>query len=782
MRTFDQIKPEHSYLGGKAYNLALLHNQGFRVPDGIILEEIPQTPDSWDELLEWWKRNDNRPLAVRSSAKAEDSNQTSFAGQNSSFLNVLSEEELRQAVLDCFQSINNKASQVYGDHFIGKDRDRGMNVVIQLMVDAKAAGVYFSKDPRGLQKSWILEAIEGLGEDLVSGKRTPQIYSNEKYPESENAHLSKEQVDEINRMGQSVKQILDTEIDIEWAIDKKDRLFLLQARPITTIDPESDAKDVHAIGEEELERLRKTHSEKTVWDGQTFAEWNGYPTPATYSLWSKAFSPNQSFGDALKQLGYLSFTNHEFSPQESILEMVFGRAYINLEKLGSLFFGPIPYRIEPYPRPHLKFDYKKINATTILRTPISIYKMIQVGWNLSTSRKKWIGHCHKELSMFKSKMDRPIDANLYQSWSNDKLFSRLEKEVHIFSKYTLVNPFTLVVLTESTMSSLIAILNSVFEKDEAQQRLRRWMAYGLQTATSEMNRYFKKACAYPRFRPFFMSRYGHRGPGELDLVSKRWIEIGEKSFYSLKPEEYEESKAELFEDKLEVIQEIENIDSFKRSIIKQEWLMLKELLELREQWKMELLKPYAHIRFILKEIGIRVGLDENIFWLNVDEIMSLQTKEGLDEIESLKAQIKKRKERKSDMKYFSFPQIVSMADIEKTLAGEAGPQSDFLKGEPLSPGLVQGKVLIVEDPNEVDLDSIEENTILVAESTDPGWTPLFTKVKGIVVEKGGVLSHCAILARELHLPAVSGIFQCHRKLKNGQTIWLDGNYGRINTK
>ncbi len=775
MISFEQVNASHTHLGAKAFNLALLRNQGFEVPDGFVLEELPQSEESWNQIISWWEKNNFKPLAVRSSAKAEDSGKASFAGQNSSFLNVSSTEALEQAIHDCFQSINNRASQVYGDHFLGDRRDNSMNVVVQIMVDAKTAGVFFSKDPRQTTNSWILEAIDGLGEDLVSGKRTPFIYSQDSQPNE--SVLDSSEVSEISTLGLKVKDSLRTEVDIEWAIDNQGKLHLLQARPITTL--KDSGEDLKTISEQELLKLKEENEAKTVWDGQTFAEWNGYPTPMTFSLWKKAFSPHYSFGDALQRLGYLSFTDHKFSPHDSILDMVFGRAYVNLEKLGTLFFGPIPYRIEPHPRPHLKFDYKKIDFTTVLRTPISMYKMLKVGWDLSTNRKHWIGECHKDLSTFKSKMDRPANPDFYEHWSTDKLFERLDKELHVFSKYTLVNPFTLVVLTESTMSSLLAILNSVFDKDEAQQRLRRWMAYGLQTSTSEMNRYFKKACAYPKHRPFFMSRYGHRGPGELDLSSQRWIEIGDRSFYDLDPKEYESTKSQLFDDQLEVVQEIDQIDSFKRSIIKQEWLMLKELLELREIWKMELLKPYAHIRFILNELGGRLGINSDIFWLEAEEVFTLKdgqvSKEHLDLIEM-------RKMRKENMKRFSFPQIVSLEQIEKTLNGEIKEQDDFLNGEPLSPGFVEGKVLIVENPNDVNLNDIDENAILVAETTDPGWTPLFTKVKGIIVEKGGVLSHCAILARELHLPAVSGIYQCHKKLKNGQTIWLDGNYGRISTK
>ena len=86
---------------------------------------------------------------------------------------------------------------------------------------------------------------------------------------------------------------------------------------------------------------------------------------------------------------------------------------------------------------------------------------------------------------------------------------------------------------------------------------------------------------------------------------------------------------------------------------------------------------------------------------------------------------------------------------------------------------------MVIDPENVDTNSWPEDVILVSESTDPGWTGLFLKSKAIIVEKGGVLSHCAIVAREMNLPAISEIKQCHLRLKDGDKIWVDGNNGRV---
>jgi phosphohistidine swiveling domain-containing protein len=113
-------------------------------------------------------------------------------------------------------------------------------------------------------------------------------------------------------------------------------------------------------------------------------------------------------------------------------------------------------------------------------------------------------------------------------------------------------------------------------------------------------------------------------------------------------------------------------------------------------------------------------------------------------------------------------------------AAPSGPgASRSLHGQALSPGLVCGEVRVVRHPEDVSTADWPEDTILVAEATDPGWTALFLRVKGLVIERGGVLSHCAIVAREMRLPAVSGVLNCCEQLKDGQKIWVDGNRGHV---
>jgi len=123
-------------------------------------------------------------------------------------------------------------------------------------------------------------------------------------------------------------------------------------------------------------------------------------------------------------------------------------------------------------------------------------------------------------------------------------------------------------------------------------------------------------------------------------------------------------------------------------------------------------------------------------------------------------------------------------DALRTLDGgatpaDSGASSGLLHGQALSPGLVCGEVRVVRHPEEVSAADWPDDAILVAEATDPGWTALFLRVKGLVIERGGVLSHCAIVAREMRLPAVSGVLNCCEQLKDGQKIWVDGNRGHV---
>lgn len=761
---FRELGKAHTFVGSKAYVLAMMAQDDLPVPAGMILSHLPETDEDWKRIETWWSEQGSVPLAVRSSAFGEDSEEMSFAGQNQTFLNVKTLDELKNAIKACFKSIDREASQSYRQFFMGEKKNVPMNVVLQVMVDAKYAGVYFSVNPTRAEEGAVLEYVEGLGESLVSGQVNP--YRIFKSGDKEQGPLKREVLDKIFELGSKVEEKLAQKVDMEWAIDAHSNVCLLQARPITSARSETKQK---SYLEEELERIKKSYPEDTWWDGQTFAEWTGRPSRLTFEVWKRAFAPGGAFDDSLRELGYLGFTDKSYSPHESIMDRLFGRAFINMSKMVPLYFGPIPYRIDPTPRPHLKFEWYKISAIGILNTPKSVWQMVSVGWNMSTNRRHWIEKSRKELVDFKHKMQRPQNGSIYATWKDDELLNIWQKEVANFSRVSLKWPLNLVVLIEATHQSLRAVLGSVVGKDKVEEYLQRWMGAGLKTATFEMNRYFSRASEEPLKREFFFSRFGHRGPGELDLSHPRWEELGDSAFGGGK------SKETMNHSDLDVEGEIHSLKTFKDAVLIEEWRLLKELLELREQWKMEILRPYAHIRYISLELGKRLSLGQDIFHLTVEEVEELAAGKG--SLELIKKKILRRKEELDAYKGVYLPDVLRVEEVGKCLEkNEQGP--DSLRGTPLSHGVIKGIVRVVSNPSEVDFSDWPEDAILVAPATDPGWTALFTRSRGIIVERGGVLSHCAILARELGLPSIN-LPRATEMFKNGDRIWLDGHNGGV---
>jgi phosphohistidine swiveling domain-containing protein len=761
---FRELGKAHTFVGSKAYVLAMMAQDDLPVPPGMILSHLPETDEDWKRIENWWVEQGSVPLAVRSSAFGEDSEEMSFAGQNQTFLNVKTFDELKNAIQACFKSIDREASQSYRQFFMGEKKDVPMNVVLQVMVDAKYAGVYFSVNPTRAEEGAVLEYVEGLGESLVSGQVNP--YRIFKSDDKEEGPLKREVLDKIFELGSKVEEKLSQKVDMEWAIDAHSNVCLLQARPITSARSETKQK---SYLEEELVRIKKNYPEDTWWDGQTFAEWTGRPSRLTFEVWKRAFAPGGAFDDSLRELGYLGFTDKSYSPHESIMDRLFGRAFINMSKMVPLYFGPIPYRIDPTPRPHLKFEWYKISAIGILNTPKSVWQMVNVGWNMSTNRRHWIEKSRKELVDFKHKMQRPQNGSIYATWKDDELLNIWQKEVANFSRVSLKWPLNLVVLIEATHQSLRAVLGSVVGKDKVEEYLQRWMGAGLKTATFEMNRYFSRASEEPLKREFFFSRFGHRGPGELDLSHPRWEELGDTAFGGGKPKET------MNHSDLDVEGEIHELKTFKDAVLIEEWRLLKELLELREQWKMEILRPYAHIRYISLELGKRLSLGQDIFHLTVEEVEELAGGKG--SLELIKKKISRRKEELDAYKGVYLPDVLRVEEVSKCLdKNDQGPNS--LRGTPLSHGVIKGIVRVVSNPSEVDFSDWPEDAILVAPATDPGWTALFTRSRGIIVERGGVLSHCAILARELGLPSIN-LPRATEMLKNGDRIWLDGHNGGV---
>jgi phosphohistidine swiveling domain-containing protein len=225
----------------------------------------------------------------------------------------------------------------------------------------------------------------------------------------------------------------------------------------------------------------------------------------------------------------------------------------------------------------------------------------------------------------------------------------------------------------------------------------------------------------------------------------------------------------------DVEKEIHELKTFKDSVLIEEWRFLKELLELREQWKMEILRPYSHIRFISLELGSRTGIGNDVFHLAPSEVVDLSF--GKVSVLEMRKLITERKKKQEAFNGIYLPDVL----LKKNVAGRLDKSvytDSTMKGTPLSSGIVKGTVRVIKDLNDADLSNWPEDAILVAPATDPGWTALFTRSRGVIVERGGVLNHCAILARELGLPSIN-LARATQVLKDGDKIWLDGQHGGV---
>ena len=208
-----------------------------KIRDMILKHNLPE--DLKEEIINSYKKLKHKKVAVRSSATAEDLPTASFAGQQDTYLNIEGEKNVLEAVQKCWASLFTSRAIYYRETNNFKHRDVFISVVIQEMIDPKYAGVMFTVDPVN-KKHILIEIVEGLGEALVSGQVTPNTYfMNKRTHKVEQEHLSFEVdnsfLSEVSRMGEKIEDHYGRPMDIEFAIDKDGKLYILQARPITTL-------------------------------------------------------------------------------------------------------------------------------------------------------------------------------------------------------------------------------------------------------------------------------------------------------------------------------------------------------------------------------------------------------------------------------------------------------------------------------------------------------------------------------------------------------------------
>jgi len=368
-------------VGGKAINLSRLIGAGFPVPGGFAVTttafraardgaEMPAQVR--DTILTAYRAMGSPVVAVRSSATAEDLADASMAGQYETFLDVKGEEEVLEAVVRCWASLDSDRVSAYLKQQ-GIDRaDVAMGVVVQRQVAADRAGVLFTANPSaGALGEMLIESSWGLGEAVVSGLVQPDTLvldratgtatsvrtadkkvwipagsgsgESKATPEElrQKLSLDSQQVLALWRLGLQVMEHFGKAQDIEWAIEGND-VYLLQSRAITTLET---AEAYERCLTETREDLREAKRQgRGNWALHNIAETLPHPTPLTWDVIRRFMSGDGGFGAMYRQVG---FEPSREVCRDGFLNLIAGRIYMDLSLASEMFFEDYPYAYDP---------------------------------------------------------------------------------------------------------------------------------------------------------------------------------------------------------------------------------------------------------------------------------------------------------------------------------------------------------------------------------------------------------------------------------------------------
>ena len=777
-------------LGSKIENLKIMQNAGLPVPEfetfafdelvpskhlieAALIETEGKTVSEKSCILKEAVRKsviigektvfNGNLFSVRSSSCVEDSAENSFAGQFDTFLNVEA-EDIPARITDCVCSLYNENVLDYMEKAGINIAQLQMNVIVQKMVSADISGILFTANPQGILNESVIVAGRGLGENVVSDRidTTSYYYSltdDIYYYDGKENLLSDEKVHELIAVSKKICGLIGDYTDIEFAIENNE-LFILQARPITTV---SDKNPL-------------------LFDNSNIVEsYPGLSLPLTVSFVEMVFAG--VFKDAARRL---LKNERELKKHYNILENTVGtsngRLYYNLNSwYSAIKFLPFSKKIIPVWQELVGVKYKDYDDSANRINPIvkaSVY--FNTLWELINAPKNM-----KKLS------DRfeEIKEYVYRKFEEDmnekeilELFDKIQSQLLSCWGVTLINDTYAFIFTgmlksrlkkkfenhEEIANAFISGISNI----ESMKPVKEMIRIALNKDKMTLDEYCRNAEEY-------IDVYGDRCLEELKL---------ETETFRTNPEMFDNKILEFAEDreKLEPLlyeQNRKTPDIGNDPITK--FLSKKCMLGIgnREIQRMNRSRIFGMVReavLRLGEIYVKKGYIDtkrDVFYLTLDELRSLA-----DIPCDMKETVFGRKK-----KYEMFEMLPAYSRI--VFSGNAFDKNhrninmtsvytvkDEMIGVPCSNGVVEGEAYVVTDVKKA---TSVKNKILITKMTDPGWVFLLAEAKGVVSEKGSLLSHTAIISRELGIPAVVGIDNLLSTVKSGDIIRLDGASGVV---
>ena len=757
-------------------------------------------------------------VAVRSSATAEDLPEATFAGQQDTYLNISGDASVLKHVKSCWGSLWTARAVAYRAKQETSMDGLAMAVVVQQMARAEAAGVMFTANPiTGASDEIVINAAWGLGESIVGGNVTPDNIVVEKATgkvrkitvaektvmtsttetgtqetavdaSMRNARvLDDAAVARLAEIGRRIELHYGAAQDIEWAVIAGGQFAMLQARPIRGLDVLEDV----AVGrQEEIERLRKlAGTRRQVWVTHNLGETLPAPTPLTWDIVRGFMNGDGGFGRMYRDLGYQP---SEQVCREGFLELIAGRVYADPERAAKLFWDGMPlcYDLDAVAKdPKLmdaapaKFDPARADGKFLVSLPALIRRMLKCSRNMKAFRKIVVDRFEKEilppyLEWVKAKRSQDL-TKLSAAELLAELNARIERALNEFGGESLKPGFFGGLADESLKGMLTQLMGQ-----ENGTQLALELTQGLEGDTTIAQGVALSHVALgKRTMESFLEEYGQRTVEEMELSRPRWRE--DPVYITQMLPVYRDAAAHSPEDlhhrnvlRREKAEKHlpETLRHFGGSSFLEDLLTdLKDaqrMLPYRESGKHYLMMGYETIRLVIVELASRWNLGRDIFFLTMDELKTYEQHR-----KELVPVIARRKVRWESARRLEMAAVVDSQQIEELGLPKKYESTNELHGDPIAAGIAVGTARIVFDPQTAT--DLGTDYVLVCPSTDPGWTALFVHAKALIVERGGVLSHGAIVARDFGIPALV-CPDATRRIPDRTMIRVDGNHGRIN--
>ena len=837
-------------VGGKAANLGELIRAGFDVPPGfcitteayrlavrgtaveagtstdapaaraaVLAAPFPEpVADAVRDAYARLESGGDGPVAVRSSATAEDLPGASFAGQQDTYLNVAGIDDVLDAVHRCWASLWTDRAVAYRTAQGIDGSGVALAVVVQRMVDAQSAGVLFTADPvTGRRRQAVLDAARGLGDAVVSGAvdpdhfvvdtRTGRILDRRRGgPADERAaSLTDAQVRALASLGDRVEKAFGSPQDIEWAFDADGHAWLTQSRPITTLYPvpvrsaplPADDTRVYFC----ISLAQGLHRPITPMGiaafrviGSGFLDLIGRrPERIVDGPSGFAVGGDRIFLDATPIVR--SAVGREIMPRA--LDVMEARSAVVLRRL---FADP---RFSVRPGSRRRFLRSALRLAARIRLPFLVGRALISPAAVQRRMRRLAEEVRARDVPAGGDIPARVDGVVDLLFRTMPLAPRSLPGAAV--GFAMLGIAGRLLRGSTAPDDLQTVVRSAPDNVTTEMDLELWRvalrarddadaASALATRTARELADDYRAGILPavlqRGMTEFLGRYGHRGVAEIDLGLPRWSEdpthlFGVLSGYlRLDPHAAtpEQHFADGARDATTMIRTLtrraRRRGRLRAAAVRFCLRRARALVGVREMPKFLMITAMARARTTMLQIGgeladrSRIAEPEDVFFLDFEETKRAAAGDDLRTTVS-----ERRDGYDAELRRRHVPRVLLSdgTELEAVASGSAA-QAGALRGTPASAGTVTAPARVVLDPVGARL---EPGEILVAPSTDPGWTPLFLTAGGLVMEMGGANSHGAVVAREYGIPAVVGVPRATEAITTGAEVTVDGASGLV---